>query len=111
VDDFGVGFSNIVRLQQLRPDIIKIDRSMLVRAAQGLDRDAEVLAWAVSIGRTLGALVVVEGVETDAEADIVRRVGADLAQGYLFGRPSPLRSWTSAGAAVAPAAAADVSGG
>jgi EAL domain-containing protein (putative c-di-GMP-specific phosphodiesterase class I) len=97
VDDFGVGYSNIVRLQQLRPDIIKIDRSMLVRASQGLDRGTEVLAWATSIGRTLGAQTVVEGVETEVEAHLVRDIGADLAQRYWHGRPTPLGPWLRAG--------------
>lgn len=90
LDDFGVGFSNIVRLQQLRPDVIKIDRSLLVRASSGEPGAVDVLGWATSIGRTLGALTLVEGVETDSEAELVRSVGAELAQGYWFGRPSPL---------------------
>jgi diguanylate cyclase (GGDEF)-like protein len=90
LDDFGVGFSNIVRLQQLRPDVIKIDRSLLVRASSGEPGAVDVLAWATSIGRTLGALTLVEGVETEVEAELVRGVGAELAQGYWFGRPAPL---------------------
>jgi diguanylate cyclase (GGDEF)-like protein len=94
LDDFGVGFSNIVRTQQLRPDVLKIDRSLLVRASSGEPRGAELLAWAASLGRTLGALTVVEGVETDEEAALVRSVGADLAQGYWYARPSPICDWT-----------------
>lgn len=95
LDDFGVGFSNIVRTQQLRPDVLKIDRSLLVRASSGEPRGAELLAWAASLGRTLGALTVVEGVETVEEAALVRSVGADLAQGYWYARPSPIAGWTA----------------
>lgn len=90
LDDFGVGFSNIVRLQQLRPDVIKIDRSLLVRAAGEEPGAFDVLAWATSIGQTLGAVTLVEGVETELESLLVRAAGAELAQGYLFGRPAPL---------------------
>lgn len=95
LDDFGVGFSNIARTQQLKPDVVKIDRSLLVRAAVGEPRGTELLAWAASLGRTLGALTVVEGVETQAEAALVRSIGAELAQGYWHGRPSPLAGWTT----------------
>lgn len=99
LDDFGVGFSNIVRLQQLHPDVIKIDRSLLVRAASGEPGAIDVLAWATSIGRTLGALTLVEGVETEAEAALVCDVGADLVQGYWFGRPAPIAQTLAATAA------------
>jgi len=90
LDDFGVGFSNIVRLQQLRPDVIKIDRSLLVRAASEEPGAFDVLAWATSIGRTIGASTLVEGVESELDALLVRAAGADLAQGYWYGRPAPI---------------------
>lgn len=59
-----------------------------------------VLAWATSIGRTLGSVTLVEGVETAAEAELVPTVGADLAQGYWYGRPGPFVPEVRAGSRV-----------
>jgi len=95
LDDFGVGFSNIVRLQQLHPSILKIDRSLMVRAGLGEPGAVEVLAWAVSIGRILGARTIVEGVESCEHEAILRSVGADLCQGYWYGRPMPVDAWAA----------------
>ena len=87
LDDFGVGHSNIDRVWQLRPDIVKLDRSVVEQAA--LDsRGARLLAKLVSLLRETGALVLVEGVETQDEAFLALECDADLVQGFYFGRPA-----------------------
>lgn len=86
IDDFGTGFSNFDRLWRLKPDFVKLDRSMLHAAA----RDAHarvVLVNTIRLIHRCGAEVVVEGVETRDEAVIAIQAGANYLQGYLFSRP------------------------
>ncbi len=86
IDDFGAGHSNFDRVWRLRPDIVKIDRSLVVRAAQ--DRRAQrVVSQMVSLLHECGALVLMEGVETQDEAMLAMESDADMVQGYFFGRP------------------------
>lgn len=88
VDDAGAGFSSMHHILELRPDFVKLDRSITA----GIDRDPAKRALAgalVSFAREIGAKVIAEGVETESEAGEVIRLGADFAQGYFFDRPSP----------------------
>lgn len=88
VDDAGAGFSSMHHILELRPDFVKLDRSI----TSGVDRDPAKRALAgalVSFAREIGATVVAEGVEAADEVSTVMRLGADFAQGYYFDRPSP----------------------
>lgn len=87
IDDFGAGHSNIDRIWQLEPDIVKLDRE-LIHAAAGSVRVERIFARLVDLLHESGSLVVVEGVETEREADISIAAGADLVQGYRFARPA-----------------------
>jgi diguanylate cyclase (GGDEF)-like protein len=93
VDDFGVGFSTISRLEQLDASVIKADRSLLLRTQQPGPHPEAMLRWAFDITQALGSQLVVEGVETEGEEAVVRGLGAVLAQGYRYGAPAPLESW------------------
>lgn len=88
IDDFGTGFSSFAYLTQLPVDEVKIDRAFIsglsTRAA-----DATVVASIVGLAHQLGLRAVAEGVETDDQLATVRRLGCDLVQGYLLGRPMP----------------------
>ena len=87
IDDFGAGHSNFDRIWHLRPDIVKLDRSMIARAA----RDPAARRGLIGIAGLLheaGALVLAEGVETEEEAVVSLQAEVDLLQGYLLGRPS-----------------------
>ncbi len=87
IDDFGTGHSNLERIWRLRPDIVKLDRSLLVQAAQ--DRDLRLtMPGLVGLLHQAGCLVLAEGVETRAEAEIVMQADVDLVQGYYFARPA-----------------------
>jgi len=88
IDDFGAGRSNFERIWQLVPDIVKLDRSMLVQA---LHKPAprRVLPGIISLIHAVGSLVLIEGVETADEAMIAMDTGVDLVQGHYFGAPSP----------------------
>lgn len=86
VDDFGAGHSNIDRLITLRPDIVKLDRS-LVRARSAHMRDA-LMPKLVDLLHESGMFVVAEGIETGEDLMLAARSNVDFVQGYLFGMPS-----------------------
>jgi EAL domain-containing protein (putative c-di-GMP-specific phosphodiesterase class I) len=87
IDDFGAGHSNFDRIWRVRPDVVKIDREMTRRvAAEPLAR--RMFAGIVSLLHEAGALVCVEGVETEAEALCAIDANADLMQGYFFAPPA-----------------------
>jgi len=86
LDDVGAGHSNLDRIPLFRPDIIKIDRGLI----SGVSRDfykQETLKSLVSLSRRIGALVVAEGIESEAEAIVALELGVDLLQGYFLARP------------------------
>jgi diguanylate cyclase (GGDEF)-like protein len=96
VDDFGTGFSTLTRLEDLRPFIIKSDRSLLRNPHLPQSDPADLLQWVHGLCQTLGSTLVVEGIETLQEMELARGLGAGvLAQGYLYGRPVPLGQVTS----------------
>ncbi len=88
VDDFGTGYSSMAYLRHLEVDVIKVDRSFVSGSDQN-GFDATAIDAMVNFGRVLGVEVVAEGVETDAQLDIVRSHGCSRAQGYLLGMPAP----------------------
>lgn len=86
LDDFGVGHSNFDRIWRMRPEIVKLDRSLLLRALES-NSMARVLAQMVALLHECGAMVLLEGVETRDEAHVALDADVDLVQGYAFGRP------------------------
>lgn len=88
IDDFGAGESNFSRIWRLKPDIVKLDRSTIAAAARD-PATRRMVTGMVGLLHESGALVCVEGIETDTEARIAIDASADLLQGYLFARPSP----------------------
>ena len=89
IDDFGTGFSNLSMLQRLMPTIVKIDRSLLV-SAEGNEQATAILEAAIHVGHALGAEVVMEGIETQSQADLALALHADLGQGFVFAKPMPI---------------------
>ncbi len=86
IDDFGVGYSNFARLWKLRPDFVKIDRSVLKSAAT--EQQARlVLANMIRLIKSCGAEVIIEGVESHVEATLALKLGADYLQGFYFAKP------------------------
>lgn len=89
IDDLGTGFSGLSRLRDLPVDVVKIDRSFIGGAAT-LDAAGEAIVQAiVGLARALDLHVVAEGVETDAQFDLVKKQGCHSVQGFLFKRPLP----------------------
>jgi len=88
LDDFGTGFSSLTHLYEFPIDIIKIDRSFI--AAIGVDaRRPDLVKALVELGKTLGLVVVAEGVEQAGQLDYLRSIGCERAQGYYFAKPLP----------------------
>ena len=88
LDDLGSGFCNLDRISLIKPDLIKLDRSLI----QGIEtsfHQQEVFRCLVGLANKVGALVVAEGVETRQELHAAIRFGAHFIQGYYFARPGP----------------------
>ncbi|NOJ45016.1 EAL domain-containing protein [Bradyrhizobium archetypum] len=88
LDDFGTGYSSLSYLRSFPFDKIKIDRSFVTELATREDSMAIVRA-VTGLGKSLGIVTTAEGVETDAQFDLLRREGCTQAQGYLFSPPRP----------------------
>lgn len=87
LDDVGTGYASIRTLQELRPDYVKVDPS-LVREIDRHVIKRQALTSLVDISRSLGAAVIAEGVETEDEARTLGGLGVRYAQGFLFSHPA-----------------------
>lgn len=101
VDDAGAGYASFRHVLRLGADIIKLDRSLI----QDIDSDREQRALAIALIRfasEIDAEIVAEGVETEAELQVLSALGVSKAQGYLFGRPAPLGECLLSQSALSP---------
>ncbi|MCP4897679.1 MAG: EAL domain-containing protein, partial [bacterium] len=89
IDDFGTGYSSLSYLTSLEVDRIKIDRCFVSRIDTEVVERA-IVAGVVQIANSLGIEVVAEGVENDAQLEILKNLGCAVFQGFLLGRPQPL---------------------
>jgi EAL domain-containing protein (putative c-di-GMP-specific phosphodiesterase class I) len=88
VDDFGTGYSSLNYLARLPVDTLKIDRSFVMRMRDaGYPRN--IVAMIVSLAHTLGLKVIAEGVEEDEQMTLLRELGCDQIQGFLFSKALP----------------------
>jgi len=91
VDDFGTGYSSLARLKRFPVRSLKVDRTFV----NGLGRDPDdtsIVTAIISLGHSLGLAVVAEGLETEQQLTVLRTLGCDYGQGYLFGAPKPVWS-------------------
>ncbi len=91
IDDFGTGYSSLSYLRKLPAQELKIDRSFVLDLETSADARAVVDA-VVKLAQALGLKVVAEGVETEAQSQILRSLGCDELQGYLFAKPMAARA-------------------
>lgn len=87
IDDFGSGYSSLSYLKELPLDILKLDRMFVNEVGEATD--SSIIDLVVSMSKTLGFLVVAEGVETAAQFETLRALGLDQIQGYCVSRPLP----------------------
>ncbi|MDB5820075.1 MAG: diguanylate cyclase/phosphodiesterase [Rhizobacter sp.] len=86
LDDFGTGYSSLASLHLLPVDTVKIDRSFVTLSPTSAHHRVLIEAT-VKVAQSLDMLTVAEGIETQAQADVVRDLGCNKGQGYLFGKP------------------------
>jgi diguanylate cyclase (GGDEF)-like protein/PAS domain S-box-containing protein len=86
IDDFGTGYSSLSAVQQFPINTLKIDRSFVSNAAMDSD-DATIVAAIIEMGRKLHIDVVAEGVESEQQLEVMRKLNCNLVQGLLFGEP------------------------
>jgi diguanylate cyclase (GGDEF)-like protein len=91
IDDFGTGYSSLAYLRKLRAVELKIDRSFILDLESSSDARAVVDA-VIKLAQALGLKVVAEGVETEEQQLILRALGCDELQGYLFAKPMPAKA-------------------
>lgn len=87
LDDLGAGYAGLTSFAELRPDIVKLDQT-LVRRIDDDHVKRKIVSSLVAACREIGTTVVGEGIETVAERDVLVGLGCDLLQGYYFGRPA-----------------------
>jgi PAS domain S-box-containing protein len=92
VDDAGAGVANFNHLVELRPQIVKVDIGLVRGVNADLTRQALIVALLHFAGAT-DCQVVAEGIETEAEREVLERLEIPLGQGYLFGRPALAETW------------------
>ena len=86
IDDFGTGYSSLSYLKRFPVDSVKIDRAFIEGLGVNADDDA-IVAGVIGLAHALRLAVVAEGVENDRQLAVLRELGCDVGQGYLFGRP------------------------
>jgi len=104
LDDVGSGYAGLTLLAELSPDLIKIDRELVVKARTS--KMHRIICNALTqIAHQSGKRCLAEGIETAREYEIMLDIGVDLVQGYYFGKPSPQPALTTDVPAIAPAKA------
>jgi EAL domain-containing protein (putative c-di-GMP-specific phosphodiesterase class I) len=91
IDDFGTGYSNLAYLRHLPVHTLKIAGSFVEGLRRGSREsvDAQIVTALVTLAHSLKLSVVAEGVETHEQAELLRHIGADSAQGWLYAKPGP----------------------
>ena len=88
LDDFGTGYSSVVHLKRFNLDHLKLDKAF-VDEVDTNPRDAAIVGGLIQLAHAIGLTAVAEGVETQGQLQALRRLGCDVAQGYLMARPLP----------------------
>ncbi len=87
IDDFGTGYSSLSYLNSFPLDNLKIDRAFVKDIT--CEKDAPLAKAIVSMAKALGLKTIAEGIETEEQKQVLRSIGADIMQGYLFSKPLP----------------------
>ena len=88
IDDFGMGYSSLSYLKRLPADVIKVDKSFVKGLGAGTE-DTAIVRMIIELAHTLRREVIAEGVESEEQAELLREMGCDMAQGFHFAKPLP----------------------
>jgi diguanylate cyclase (GGDEF)-like protein/PAS domain S-box-containing protein len=88
IDDFGMGYSSLSYLKRLPADILKVDKSFVAGLGEDV-QDTAIVQMVIDLAHTFGMEVVAEGVESKKQAQQLKKLGCDMAQGYYFAKPMP----------------------
>lgn len=92
MDDFGSGYSSLNMLSAMPVDVLKMDRGFIRRIGED-EKDTHLVALILGIARSLKVPVVAEGVETEEQLKLLKKLGCPLVQGYYFSKPLPAREF------------------
>lgn len=93
IDDFGTGYSSLNMLKDLPVDVLKIDRSFLTENADETENASKIIGCVVSLASSLNISTICEGIETKEQANLLEKLGCDMAQGFYFARPMPVEEY------------------
>jgi EAL domain-containing protein (putative c-di-GMP-specific phosphodiesterase class I) len=88
IDDFGTGYSSLSYLNNFPSDLLKIDKSFIDNMSLN-DSSRQYVAMIISIGHTLDLKVISEGVESPDQVNVLKSIGCDYIQGFVWGKPMP----------------------
>ncbi|MBR6443442.1 MAG: EAL domain-containing protein [Clostridia bacterium] len=94
VDDFGIGYSSLNLIREIPWNILKVDKNFLP-VSENSDKDKQNIMFrhVVSMAKEIGLICVAEGVETQEQVNILRKCGCDIAQGFFYDKPLPVREF------------------
>lgn len=94
LDDFGTGYSSLNYLHKFPLRMLKIDRAFVAELGKGEQSTSSTVVVAMlALAHALGMQVIAEGIETQAELDVLVNMGCEFGQGYFLGRPAPMEHW------------------
>lgn len=92
IDDFGTGHASLSQLIDISATIIKVDREF-VESVETSERHRKIVKMTLDLAKSLAMQTIAEGVETEAQFQVLKNMGVVMFQGYLFGKPAPLQYW------------------
>ena len=93
-DDFGAGQARLAELVVIRPHYLKFDRKIVHKIHQATAERQKMLESLVSMTKDLAVIPLAEGIESEGEAEICRKLGFELAQGFFYGKPTRIRTYS-----------------
>ncbi|MBR2044929.1 MAG: GGDEF and EAL domain-containing protein [Agathobacter sp.] len=88
LDDFGTGYSNLMNIGDVNPNVVKLDRGFTMKALSN-DFERSLMQNIIQLVHSLGLKICIEGIETEAELQEIKKLGPDYIQGYYYGKPCP----------------------
>ena len=94
IDDFGKGYSSLSMVQNLNVDVLKIDAAFFPNITSK-EKDRLLVEGMIKLVKQFGVVTVAEGIETEEQIEVLRGIGCDMIQGYVFYRPMPEQDYES----------------